>query len=643
MTIREFFDRYGPTVAVLAILGLLAVLVPGNTPKDTNVQAVSGSGPAAADAAGATGAVTDDTTVGAGGETVDTSAGSGAGSTGAPVAGAARAGATAARTPGAAAAGPAAGTGAAAGPAAAGGSGTAASTAKGLEFGVGPNCRPDKRMKQMSTYSPPCNNWVPGSDNGGATARGVSADKIVVVRYINQADPATQAALQAAGATDSPEDRFRIDRVLLKYFNQHTETYGREVVFKEISATGKDENDAAMKSDARKIAEETKAFAVIPNSASGPAVFATELAQLGVLCLCTTSQSESFFAKNPPYIFASLPTLEDYYTHFAEYIGKRLANKKAKYAGDPTGVMQANDRRFGLVYQEGIRGVADPDLRAGRNFFVKELAKYGVTLSADVGYLYDLTKAPNDSQGIISTMVDKKVSNLLFVGDPLTPVFVTKEASRQQYFPEWFISGTLLIDTSFFGRTYDQAQWAHAFGISPLWVFGTNLKSSSGYRAYHHAKPTAPEGEEGIGINVYQAPIQLLMNGIHMAGPNLTADTFAQGIFNLPKTGGKASAPLVYLTRKSPNAIKDFTEVYWESKQTGKDEVNKDGAGILLKAEKGRRYEAGQWPAQDPKVFGDNNGESIFTDDNPPGGPATVPHEEDGHTHDPKKLCLSCP
>ncbi|MDQ3107362.1 MAG: hypothetical protein M3Q68_06100, partial [Actinomycetota bacterium] len=160
---------------------------------------------------------------------------------------------------------------------------------------------------------------------------------------------------------------------------------------------------------------------------------------------------------------------------------------------------------------------------------------------------------------------------------------------------------------------------------------------------YHHATPGAARGDEGVGINVYQAPIQNLFNGIHMAGPNLTADTFAKGLFNYPKTGGKASAPLVFFTRESPNAIKDFTEVFWSPTDRGKDETGKDGAGVLLKAEKGRRYQAGQWPAQDPKVLKDSAGQSVYTDDNPPGGPATVPHAQDGHAHDFKaKGCLSC-
>lgn len=627
MTGREFLDRYGPTVAVLAVLVLLAFLVPGNAPDKGDTLETVGAGAEAFDDAAAPGETTVDT---AGAIDPATGIASGAAATGTATGGAARA-----ATRGAAA-GPAAG--ATAGPTA-GPAGVAPAAATGLEFGTGPNCREDGRMKQMSTYSPPCVNWVPGTDNGGATATGVTKDKIKIIRFVSQSDPATDAALRAAGATDSAEDQDRIFEVLRRHYNHHNETYGREVIFEKYAASGKDTNEAAMKSDAIKIAKEKGAFA----NFGGPNILASELAQLGVVCACTTSAAEAFYTANPPYIFASLPTLEDYYINFAEYIGKRLANKPAKHAGDPTGLMQKENRKFGLIYYEGRDGRADPDYKKARDMFVRELAKFGVSLTSDVGYLYQIENAPDHAQGMITKMRSTGVSNLLFVGDPLYPVFVTKEATRQGYFPEWFISGTVLIDTTFFGRTYDQTQWSNAFGLSPLWVFHVDVSTSSGYQAYHHAKPGSPRGEEGVGINVYQAPVQLLFNGIHMAGPNLTNNNFAKGLFAYPKTGGKASAPLVFFTRESPNAIKDFVEVYWDEKGTGKDETGKDGAGILMKAEKGARFQAGAWPAKDPMVLNDHGGQGVYTDDNPPGGPATVPHAQDGHKHDfANKACLSC-
>src|SRR5215213_1381448 len=105
---------------------------------------------------------------------------------------------------------------------------------------------------------------------------------------------------------------------------------------------------------------------------------------------------------------------------------------------------------------------------------------------------------------MISKMRAAGVSNITFFGDPLYPIFLTKEATRQNYYPEWLITGTLLTDTTFFGRTYDHAQWQNAFGISPLWVFFKNLDQSDGYREYHHMKPETKPGDESVGINTYR-------------------------------------------------------------------------------------------------------------------------------------------
>ena len=58
------------------------------------------------------------------------------------------------------------------------------------------------------------------------------------------------------------------------------------------------------------------------------------------------------------------------------------------------------------------------------------------------------------------------VTTIVFSGDPVAPRDFTKEATAQEYFPEWFISASGLVDTNAFARTYDQQQWAHAFGVT---------------------------------------------------------------------------------------------------------------------------------------------------------------------------------
>ena len=66
---------------------------------------------------------------------------------------------------------------------------------------------------------------------------------------------------------------------------------------------------------------------------------------------------------------------------------------------------------------------------------------------------------------MITKLKDAGVTTIIYTGDPLMPASFTKEATAQDYHPEWIIGPTVLADTTIFGRTYDQAQWAHAFGV----------------------------------------------------------------------------------------------------------------------------------------------------------------------------------
>lgn len=619
VTLREFFDRYGPTAAVLTVLTLLIVLLPGNAKDETNVSTGQTSGSFTSDTTGSGAAPAD-------AEAADAATGTASGTSAASsgTGSALRTGTAAATTTDSGATG--------------GATTQQQAAPAGLEFGEGPNCRPDGRQKGISFAMPPCANWTPGTANGGATSRGVTADKIVVTRFISQVDPATRAALQGAGATDSPEDTARMVEALRRYYNHHYETYGREVVIVNVDASGEDDNDEAMRSDAVRIADEFKAFANV----NGPAVLAQELAARGVPCLCTVSLSSQFYLDNPPLIFSDLPTGEEYFTHIAEYMQKRLVNRPAKWAG--TADLQIQNRKIGLVYFEGS-GKANPYYQVSHKHFLKELDDRGLSLVADVGYVFEAQRAPEQSTSIIAKMKAAGATTVIFAGDPLMPIFLTQESTRQTYFPEWMITGTALTDTTFFGRTYDKGQWNHAFGISPLPVFWVAVSNSPGYREYFHGMPDEPKGRqpprEGVSINVVRSPWNLLFRGLHMAGPNLTAENFAKGFFSYPRTGGTPANPLFYYTREYPTSYKDFTEIWWNPNGTGIDETSKPGAGILMKSNQGARYERGKWPTGPPSVFGDDPS-PIYTSDNPPGGRDPA-HEQDGHTHPyDKQGCLSC-
>jgi hypothetical protein len=123
---------------------------------------------------------------------------------------------------------------------------------------------------------------------------------------------------------------------------------------------------------------------------------------------------------------------------------------------------------------------------------------------------------------------------VIFYGDPLMPDALTTEATAQDYRPEWILGPNVLADTTIFGRTFDQEQWSHGFGIGLTTARG-EPETSDEYHIYDWAYGTEPPNNT---YNVIGPPLRTLFNGIHLAGPELTPETFRDAMFRYPPSGG---------------------------------------------------------------------------------------------------------
>ena len=323
----------------------------------------------------------------------------------------------------------------------------------------GPDCDPATgRVRIPIRNAPPCLASF-GGNNGGATAPGVTGKEIKVVYYQPQADPAVTAALTAAGANNSEPDQEATVRDYVDLFNKHFQMYGRHVTITVKHGSGDTKDDAAGRADAVDIATRIKPFAVFGSGTTN--AFPAELAARKILCICTTSQPQEFYEKYAPYVgYTPLMASTQGYIHRAEYVGKRLAGRNASYAGEP--LMQQRKRVFGLLYYE----TPDNAYRSGAQFFQKELQqKYGVSLAVVQSTPSDYAAVQEQARSVIAKLKDANVTSIIMSEDPISPALLTKEATRQNYFPEWILTGSALTDTSLFARTYDTAQWQHAFGV----------------------------------------------------------------------------------------------------------------------------------------------------------------------------------
>jgi hypothetical protein len=477
-----------------------------------------------------------------------------------------------------------------------GSAGPGSTIGPGAAAGLPANCDPATgRIKFPSVFAPPCVQSV--AENGGSTYQGVTADEIKVVLYRPQPDPAVDALLRAAGASDDPAQVVATYRDWIEMFQSTYESYGRRIRLEVIQGSGKTTDDAAARADAIQVATQMKPFLVI----GGPSPFVDELARRGIVVITQLQRPNQFFEARDPFVFGTQMSSTQAFTHLAEYIGKRLAGHPARHAGDPA--LQAKTRSFGLIYLDTAEGIYRP----GVDFLEAELARYGTGLTDSISYEAEISRAQEQARVMIARLKDRGVTTVLFSGDPLAPIFLTQEATRQQFFPEWVIPGGTLVDTNFFGRTYDQRQWAHAFGISQLWIRPPNAQAEPFYQhqQYFGRPPTAPATPEVT----YQEVI-LLATGIHMAGPNLNPATFRDGLFAYPPSGeGRVAVVARSWGRHGLWGFTDYagwdsvTEVWWDPNVRARDELGNTAPGAFQFVDGGRRYAPGQWPTTEPAAF----------------------------------------
>jgi len=582
--------RYRPFIAAVAAIVLVAVVLPG---KDDNAgvdgfdseEVATGDFSSGGQAAGDGG----QTAGGGGAQDSDGSAGL---STGGSFTGS---------TGGAGGGGGGSGTGA-------GGGGGAITSDQPLappEGAVSALCDPATgRVKVPSRFAPPC---VPpfDGDNGGGTYTGVTATEVRLVYYQPQSNPATDAALTAAGANNTPAEQEATTKDWVDLLGKHFEMSGRTPKLTVVGGSGASDDDAAAKADAIKIATEIQPFVVWGSNNNA---FISELAARKVLCVCSVSQPQEKYEEWGGYAgYTTLMSSTQGYIQRAEYIGKRLARRPAKWAGTSDGVpLSIKQRSFALLYFE----TADKAYQSGAVFFAKHLQeKYNVKLVHSLAYTGppNLDQTQAQARPFIQRLKESGVTDVVFAGDPISPAIFTQEATRQRYFPEWIITGSALVDTTIFARTFDPLQWDKAFGVSFLAARVPKEQATSWrLHLWHHGREPTADNQYAV---LLASPWTIFI-GLHMAGENLTPQSFQKGLFSYPPTGrGMVTAPISSWGQHGIWPFTDYTqyddvtEIWWDPNAVGQDEVGNQGKGMYRYVDGGKRYLPGEHPTSDPKAF----------------------------------------
>ena len=476
-----------------------------------------------------------------------------------------------------------------------------------------PDCDPETgRIMLPTLLAPNCVPlWDDAADNGGATHTGVTADEITVVIYDGPDTAETDIVRDAAGTSEiTPEERNSNRERVFEAYNALYETYGRTVVpvVMETEAEGNDEVGA--RADAIRAADELGAFAVI-GGPTGTTAFASELASRGVLCFCTASLPQERYEEWAPHVWPGLMSSTQAYIHRAQFITDQLAGEPAEFAGDET--FRTQERTFGLVWYE----TADGAYADGVRFFEAQLAESGIELAQSISYIYGTGDTlDEDAQTIIARMKEAGVTSVIFAGDPFMPANLTNQATAQDYWPEWIITGSTGTDSSALARRYDQEQWSHAFGISLLLpVLDPAMTQQEGNIVswFHGEELSSYPGIYEVGR---------LFTGIHLAGPELTPETFRDGMFTFePVWGHPTEYGVSYGQDIWPfddyTGADDVKVIWWDPDTADPTVENDPPMGVYRYVDGGQRYLPGEMG--DIGEFFDEEGTVIWFQERPEG------------------------
>jgi hypothetical protein len=523
---------YGPLAALLVAFVLMAMLVPTKAPQQDVVhetQRVTGG-------------------TGAGTGASSGTAGTAGSSTAASAAGVAGAAAAGAKTSGAAASATAAGH---------------TSACAGSQVAGDP-------------YSPPCISF--SGNNGGATSPGVSASQINVTYRItsdSESFQQTLASLGGANIVDTTADIERTINALATYFNTHFQFYGRKLnieffngqgsITNELLGSGQQQADA----DAVTSAQQLHAFAEL-NGASEP--YGVALSQQHVVNFGVPYLSASFMAQYAPYMWSLDTESNDVVSATSELYLKSMAAGNADYAG---GSLQGKPRKVAII------APSDPWYQTAAQSAVQEAAAAGHPIADNIQYQLNLSTLSSQAATVISQLQNDGITTVFCGCDPVFPVYLTSRAAEQGYTPEWVVAGVALTDQDIVGQLFQQSEWSHAFGVS---FNGATLpkQQTFGYAAY---KQVSPSTEPANAVDIIYAQMYEMAIGIQMAGPDLTPQTFENGMRAYP--GSQAGAPnALYGTWGFPaghfTPQEDWTFIYWNPNLTSPYN-DKQGAYVFSK------------------------------------------------------------
>lgn len=430
--------------------------------------------------------------------------------------------------------------------------------------------------------SPPCVGYYTGN-NGGATSKGVTKDSIVLAY--------DQYEMKTYEGNPNPQD-------WVNFFNKRFEFYGRKIVLKPFDNLGAEAPTAPQQeADATMVDTQLGAFAEImyaAHSAGTSTPFFDELARRKIVSVqsmwsSTSASNQDHYSATAPYEWAYLPTPDQIGRNIAEMVCNQLVHKSPKWAGVPQSTQ--SERKFGV-----LRGTTAGFTPVDFSAFDAGVARCGVK-----PVNIDFNGATE--QNSIASMASQNVTTVICLcdGNQLSQQEMIY-ASAQHYYPEWIVQDySDGQDEDSAPGLMPQDQVTHIMTLKS-WNKTVRRSDTPQFWAQQEMDPGAAAT---LNQNFLYWDLLLIASGIQMAGPNLTPQTFEQGLFRtqFPNPGAGAAPYYQGTVGFGPgnHSMVDDFGLAWFSLTDPPPDSSAPGAYCYV--DKGRRFSLGNWPVGDAQLY----------------------------------------
>lgn len=480
------------------------------------------------------------------------------------------------------------------------------------------NCDANGFQKAPYSTGVRCRAKWAGGDNGGATMGGISGAEIRYVWFNPPSNAVIDGILAGAGYAretgpfcdtmvayeNSAQKRFEMSGrklVSLDGPGNNAGSSGCNGKYKFWQSTCPSDrvDEACYRAEAKTIATQLKpAFVLNPR---GVPALHEAFASYGIVDIGYGGSRERF-QQYAPYLWGTGFGSERIVGLHSEYYCKRLVGKAPAYAGDDVKSVW-KIRRVGLIYPD----LGDGSLKPVVEQWLRTVKGCGDPNAKLYPYQADVTQAQQQAQNVAAQMRTDQITTVGFCCDPVSMVFFLQALENNNYRPEHLILPVSSIASDVVGQLTAvfgvQEQWKHAFGISnyPVNQPDAGLDFRKAYA--DGGGPGGTAGAKSIEIESWGVFV-MMMQMIHAGGPRITPRSIFDAMQDLPpvpptkRTTGADFAPPDPFT-----PLRDVAEIWWNPNLRS---YYNDSQGAMCYVNEAARYDIGQIPRGDPRLFTTN-------------------------------------